>query len=105
MDPRGLLAGGAGGSAASGGGSTPAAAVGTDLLAPLPLITCIECRRFNVVRRVSKQPWSAGEVFYCCPAHKVKSIFLLFVASLANDLLICSAMVKAALSSGGRMST
>ncbi|CAN6299255.1 unnamed protein product [Urochloa humidicola] len=36
----------------------------------LPLITCSECGRAQVVRRKSKQEWSLGEVFYCCPFHK-----------------------------------
>ncbi|CAN6347152.1 unnamed protein product [Urochloa humidicola] len=36
----------------------------------LPLITCTDCGRVQVVRRKSKQEWSLGEVFYCCPIHK-----------------------------------
>ncbi|KAF8690611.1 hypothetical protein HU200_040981 [Digitaria exilis] len=36
----------------------------------LPLITCTECGLRKVVRRKSKQPWSLGHVFYCCPLNK-----------------------------------
>ena len=38
----------------------------------VPLIRCTECHKWQVVRRISKQPWSDGEVFYYCPAHKVR---------------------------------
>jgi len=38
----------------------------------LPLIICIECGLRMVVRHRSQQPWSAGQIFYCCPLHKVR---------------------------------
>ncbi|KAF8779106.1 hypothetical protein HU200_002779 [Digitaria exilis] len=31
---------------------------------------CTECGQRRVVRRTSQQPWSKGEIFYCCPRHK-----------------------------------
>ncbi|KAG2593047.1 hypothetical protein PVAP13_5NG632029 [Panicum virgatum] len=36
----------------------------------LPLITCTECGRKKVLRLKSRQEWSFGQVFYCCPMHK-----------------------------------
>ncbi|KAJ1283409.1 hypothetical protein BS78_03G126200 [Paspalum vaginatum] len=36
----------------------------------LSLIVCKDCGVRMVVRRVSGQPWSKGNVFYCCPDHK-----------------------------------
>ncbi|KAG2622918.1 hypothetical protein PVAP13_3KG018400 [Panicum virgatum] len=36
----------------------------------LPLILCTDCGLRQVVRRRSKQEWSFGKVFYCCPLHK-----------------------------------
>ena len=38
----------------------------------LPLIICTDCGLRRVVRRKSQQPWSAGQIFYCCPLHKVR---------------------------------
>jgi hypothetical protein len=32
-----------------------------------------------MVRRVSKKAWSEGHVFYCCPARKVKLMFLVCI--------------------------
>ena len=37
----------------------------------LPLIICSDCSRRRVVRRVSTQEHNRGQVFYCCPFHKV----------------------------------
>ena len=37
----------------------------------IPLIICTDYNRRRVVRRVSTKPWSKGEVFLCCPTHKV----------------------------------
>ncbi|CAO2176163.1 unnamed protein product [Urochloa humidicola] len=36
----------------------------------LPLIWCRDCGMRQVVRRISQKPWSAGQVFYCCPKYK-----------------------------------
>ncbi|CAN6381062.1 unnamed protein product [Urochloa humidicola] len=36
----------------------------------LPLIWCSECGRRKIVRRTSKQEWSLGQIFYCCPNYK-----------------------------------
>nr|TKW09578.1 hypothetical protein SEVIR_6G112000v2 [Setaria viridis] len=36
----------------------------------LPLIMCTECGLRRVVRCRSKQKWSLGQIFYCCPLHK-----------------------------------
>ena len=77
MDPCGLLGSGAGGSMTAGGGSVPMVAAG---MGTVPLITCKECRRFKVVRRVLKQPWSVGDVFYYCPTHKVRLMFLVCIS-------------------------
>ena len=37
----------------------------------LPLIICLDYSRRRVVQRVSTQEHSRGQVFYCCPFHKV----------------------------------
>ena len=37
----------------------------------VPLIWCTECKSRQVVWHVSQKPWSAGQVFYCCPKYKV----------------------------------
>ncbi|CAL5066682.1 unnamed protein product [Urochloa decumbens] len=36
----------------------------------LPLIMCTDCGRRRVMRCTSQQPWSLGQIFYCCPLHK-----------------------------------
>lgn len=36
----------------------------------LPLIMCTECEQRRVVRHTSQQPWSRGEIFYCCPRER-----------------------------------
>jgi len=48
----------------SGSASDPQGAEG------LPLIWCTDCKSRQVVRRVSQKPWSADQVFYCCPKYK-----------------------------------
>ena len=54
----------------AGGSSAPA----PDPLSAdgLPLIICTECRLSRVVRRRSQQPWSEGQILYCCPRHNVR---------------------------------
>ncbi|CAL5058799.1 unnamed protein product [Urochloa decumbens] len=37
----------------------------------LPLIWCTECKQRRIVKRTSKQEWSLGQIFYCCPNYKV----------------------------------
>ncbi|CAO2204607.1 unnamed protein product [Urochloa humidicola] len=36
----------------------------------LPLIWCTECGARRIVKRTSKQEWSLGQIFYCCPNYK-----------------------------------
>jgi len=86
----------------------------------IPLIICTDCNRRRVVRRVSTKPWSKGEVFFCCPTHKVSvdcvpcdflhfccfgTLILDYHFSLVMDLVSCSPMESGALFSTGRMST
>ena len=60
--------------------------------ADIPLIQCRECGRARVVRRVSKQEWSYGQAFYCCPFYmvsgSVKIKFYLFLLDLKLILAI-----------------
>ncbi|CAN6286842.1 unnamed protein product [Urochloa humidicola] len=52
------------------GGDSSASASDPQGADGLPLIWCTECGMRQVVRRVSQQPWSVGQVFYCCPKYK-----------------------------------
>ncbi|CAO2038079.1 unnamed protein product [Urochloa humidicola] len=36
----------------------------------LPLIWCTECGDRRIVKCASKQEWSMGQIFYCCPNYK-----------------------------------
>ncbi|CAO2168579.1 unnamed protein product [Urochloa humidicola] len=36
----------------------------------LPLIWCTECGNRKIMKRASKQEWSMGQIFYCCPNYK-----------------------------------
>ncbi|CAN6342688.1 unnamed protein product [Urochloa humidicola] len=36
----------------------------------LPLIWCTKCGARRIVKRTSKQEWSLGQIFYCCPNYK-----------------------------------
>ena len=86
----------------------------------MPLIICTDCNRRRVVCWVSMKPWSKGEVFFCCPTHKVSvdcvpcdflhfcyfgALILDYHFSLVMDLVSCSPMESGALFSTGRMST
>ncbi|CAL5016347.1 unnamed protein product [Urochloa decumbens] len=52
------------------GGDSSASASNRQGLGDIPLIWCTECGSGQVLRRISRKPWSAGHVFYCCPMYK-----------------------------------
>ena len=55
----------------------------------IPLIQCREYGRARVVRQVSKQEWSFGQAFYCCPFYKVSgSIKMKFLFLLDSKLIL-----------------
>jgi hypothetical protein len=77
----------------------------------LPLIICPDCKERRVVKRTctSKHPWSFGEVFYCCPAHKVSSSCPSRNGFLGSPLdlkflCVCRKMVRVAPFSDGKKS-
>lgn len=53
------------------GGDSSASALDPQAANDVPLIWCTDCGTSRVVRRISQKPWSLGQVFYCCPKHKV----------------------------------
>ncbi|CAN6319965.1 unnamed protein product [Urochloa humidicola] len=52
------------------GGDSSASASNPPGLGDIPLIWCTECGSGQVLRRISRKPWSAGQVFYCCTKYK-----------------------------------
>ena len=63
-------------------------------LADIPLIQYRECGRARVVRRVSKQEWSYGQAFYCCPFYKVSGLVKIkFYLFLLDPKLILAIFV------------
>ena len=60
----------------------------------IPLIQCREYGRARVVRQVSKQEWSFGQAFYCCPFYKVSgSVKIKFYLFLLDPKLILAIFV------------
>ncbi|CAL4985039.1 unnamed protein product [Urochloa decumbens] len=52
------------------GGDSSASASNLQGVGDIPLIWCTECGSGQVLRRISRKPWSQGQVFYCCPKYK-----------------------------------